>query len=169
MANGSALAETMISAGILMLTVPWLHLAWSRSAWECKQAAIESLADRLMDATLEQLRCAVHGEPSLLPVTQPGRPLLQDGRILALAFSTDGMLLGCVSEENYQSGCAGVTSGGQPRAACLVRITSDSGDRPALQGDPEYPPAAPIQLTLESPAEQSASMRRKLTFHTRCP
>lgn len=158
---GTALAETIISVGLLALAVPVVMSALGESGKSSLHSAAESYSGTMISLSLAELRASRRGHSSEFPATSIGQKIPPQGEIWVLGFSSSGCLLGRVSMDHYQGGVP--SRHADPAVAYLVRCTAS----PPLSH--ETSGLLETRLTLEYPATTPAANRHTLDFFTLLP
>ena len=156
--KGTTLVESSIAMGILAVAVPLVFGSMAEAGKSGSSAEAETRCAWAIPACLQEIENSRAGKPQYFSATETGESFPPDDEIWALAFSSEGSVIGKISVAEYKSGV---------RSAC-GRMVSHIANIRASKFD-ENDRMLGLRITLEYPAAAPAGKRRTLDFHSRIP
>ena len=153
-AAGASLVEAMVAVGVLAVTGPLVMAALARAGDGARAARAESRAPAIAEQCLDELRAARRGRSRHFGPLAAGLEFPQDG-VMALAFGTDGALLGPLEAGLYRQGLA-TMEGGEARYVARLSGARTDGQPGRL---------LTVTVRVEYPAVQPAARRQVVEFH----
>lgn len=160
--RGASLVEAIIAVGVLAVAVPLVFGTMAESGDSGLSAQAETRSSWIVPACMEELQLAMKGKSEYIGELTPGNDFPSSGGVIALAFASEGGILGKVDQGAYQSG---IRNAGSKQARY---IASMSGKLLEKTSD-EVPQFLSVTVVIEYPAAAPAVKRQKLEFHTRLP
>lgn len=157
---GFSLIETAIALAVLVASVPMVFLAMGEAGKSAMASEAESRGCRIVPLCLEEMRASREGRSRWFSSSSTGESIAADGEFRALAFSSDGKVVGVVSEEMHQTGASRLDNKPIRYIATMTSALRESNSHPAMRN---------VCITLEYPATGPVARRGKLEFHTLIP
>ena len=157
---GFSLIEIVLALGVLAVSVPLVFLALEHGGRSGMASAADNRGGRMVEVCLEDVRASREGRTRWFTNTRPGTAIPPDGMTWALAFSNEGLVLGAVTAEQWNSGI-GRLEGQAVRY--LAKIDSEAH---LAEGLPEV---RKVRGSVEEPAAAPDGRRGKSEFHTLIP
>ncbi len=159
--RGTSLIEVVIAVGVLAVAVPLVLGAMAQTGGVNLSAQAETRSSWIVPTCMDELGLAMKGRSQYLDPLTPGRDFPTSGD-LALAFSSEGAVLGKVNQSDYEGGIQMV--GGVP----VRYLVAMSGVMPG-ETSGNLPPTLMVRIAMEYPASAPAAKRQKIEFHTCLP
>ncbi|MEI7956095.1 MAG: hypothetical protein WCJ66_13080 [Verrucomicrobiota bacterium] len=155
---GSSLIEVLMAMGVLAVVLPLVFAVLARASQSYAEAQAETRCMSILPACMDEIEAAQLGKARFLPALPWGVPFPAPDTILALAFSRDGRLLGCVAPAAYLAGTHRL-------ADESIRYLASLHTEPA-PARPNMPAMLRLRITLEYPPAAPMAKRRHLGFYT---
>ncbi len=149
--------ESVISIGVLAVTVPLILAAIGESGRTGEASGAETRAPWIAAACFDELRAASHGRSAYFSADEDGRVSPPEGGLWALGFTRGGAMVGTVSPDQYASGTR--ESDGRE-----IRFIARVHPAPPVAGEAAASVPA-MRVTVEYPAGAPEERRRTLDFH----
>lgn len=156
--KGTTLVESSIAMGILAVAVPLVFGSMAEAGKSGSSAEAETRCAWMIPACLQEIENSRAGRPQYFAATETGEAFPTGDEIWALAFSSEGSVIGKISAAEYKSGIRNTCGKMVSHIANIRAHKLDENDR--MLG---------LRITLEYPAAAPAGKRRTLDFHSRIP
>jgi hypothetical protein len=159
--SGATLIEVVIAVGVLAVAVPLVFGALAEAGESGMSAEAETRCTWMVPACMEEIRASRDGRPQFFTPTLTGEAFPAAGDVWALAFSSDGRVVGRLPKEIYEKGTSELNG---RRIYYVARIRSSATGESSAES-----PMLGIHISVEYPVASPAEKRRKIDFHTRMP
>ena len=157
--RGATLMESVLSIGVLAVTVPMILAAIGESGRTGEASGAETRAPWMAAACFDELRAASLGRSEYFSATADGSVKPPADGIWALGFNRSGALVDQVSAEQYE---AGTRDSGGRAIRFIARAHPAPANSPTTNSSASLPA---MRVTVEYPATAPANRRRTLDFH----
>ena len=158
---GATLVEAILAMGVLAVAVPLVFGAIAEAGKSGQSAKAETRAPWIVRACMEEIQASRDGCPQFFEVTKVGQPFPPNDEVWALAFSSDGKLVGKLPKSLYEQGSKEMDG----KALRYIAVLSATPQAMNTSSN-----AMLIsQVAIEYPAVAPARKRAKLEFHTCIP
>ncbi|TAG09131.1 MAG: hypothetical protein EAZ42_07985 [Verrucomicrobia bacterium] len=164
--RGASLVEVVIAMGILAVAIPLVFGAIAESGKTSVSSEAETRTSWLVPICLEEIEASRLGKSVYFPATKVGDALPTGGQIWALGFSSQGELIGRISDGDYASGTSKI---GNSEVRYIANIKTSL---PRTDNNPQTRtavPMLPLTITIEYPASAPQARRQLVKFHSLIP
>ncbi len=158
---GSSLIESIVAVSVLAVAIPLVFAALAGTGESGLSAHAETRSSWIVQTCLNEIHASRDGKAMFLGTSRPGQPFPSGGGAAALAFSSDGRLIGDISRDAYERGVREI-NGETVRFIASLRGYHPAEEQAGI-------PMLNVSITQEYPAVAPAAKRQKIHFHTRVP
>jgi len=153
--------EVVVAVGVLAIAVPLIFGSIAESGNAGQSSSAETRAPWMVRACVDEIQASRAGKARYFTNTAAEQALPPAGDIWALAFAESGMVIGKLSQAEYDDGLRKL---GNSDVRFIANIQSPNKTADALENT-----AVPVRITIEFPAAAPADKRRTIEFHTLVP
>lgn len=163
--RGTSLIEAVIATGVLAVAVPLVFGAFAESGKTGISAEAETRSTWIVPACMEEIQASREGRSQYFETTTVGTTFPSTGDVWALAFSSEGRVIGKISQAEYAKGIKELD--GQS----IRYLASLSATEPESSGNTTNSSAEMMltKVSLEYPAISPLEKRQKIDFYTQIP
>jgi type II secretory pathway pseudopilin PulG len=159
--RASSLVEAVIAIGVLAVVIPLVLATLAQAGRSGASAEAETRCSWMVPTCMDEIRASRDGLPRFFTTTTVGQQFPPAGDIWALAFSTEGQVVGKITKPQFDQGLKELN--GKP-VLYLAEMTAVTAPVKA-----DATPMMNVRITIGYPAGIPSAKRQKLDFHTRIP
>lgn len=155
------MAEVVMALAVLAVAIPLTFTTLAAASRTGVPSSAETRCLSMVPICLDEIQASRNGCPQYFTSTSVGQSFPPEGDLWALAFSGDGRVIGKVNQRLYETGGKMIEGESMRYIATMMAYASkmQTSDAPIMN----------VRISIEYPASEPSSQRRKIDFFTRLP